>query len=147
MNRFPVTLIVALGLSSMVLAEDPVGSVEFQNGSSFAVESSPRMHIYGLSERAKPVMRAHRSRIIAADYATGTVIRTADPQLAIQELCGQLAAQAELSLGRVTNSAMGSIAPSFLIMAFDEKSVWHLLLTPRDEAETYMLSVSCLIDE
>ncbi len=130
-----------------ISAEEPIVSVSLADGSSFTVEAQPQITLFGLSERAKPMMQVRHNRPIAvAGYATGTVIRTGDPRMAVQEILHQIAEQSGRELVRIWDSRITAIEPTTLILAVGEKSVWNLLLTPKDEG-TFVLSLTCLIDE
>jgi hypothetical protein len=147
MKKFTLLLVVVFACGCSAFAQAPIITVTLKNGDAFSVTSSPRLDIYGLSERAKPIVQSSRNRKIeAAAYATGPVIRTLDPPRAIQEILVQLSEQSGHNLASFQNSKMGTIAPAFLLLAVGEKSVWNLFLTPNGE-DTFVLSVTCLIDE
>lgn len=132
--------------TSLLCAESPLVAVTLRDGDSFTVESQPNITIYELSERAMPIVRAQRKGAIAADYATGTLIRTENPRLAIQEITRQIAEQTGRSISKVRNSHITAIEPVLLLLAIGEKSTWNLLLTPKGDSR-YVLSLTCVIDE
>lgn len=140
-------ILFAISLRAAAFSDEPLVSVTLSDGDAFSVISGAHFDVYGLSERMKPMVQSSRNRkIAAASYSTGTIVRTSDPKMAIQEILRQISEQSGLILGSFRDSRISSISPTVLLLAAGEKSVWNLLLTPKDDY-TYVFSLTCLIDE
>ena len=105
------------------------------------------LSIFPLSARMQTALRERvRPRVAAADYATGILIRTKNPNAAIQQVLAQIGQQSGRDLVAVHNSNTQKIQPTVIQLALDAHSVWCLLLTPR-ESDTFLLTCTYVIDE
>ncbi len=141
-------LLLVLGvLSKSAFAQEALHKIALKSGTAFELISGNQLAIFPLSERTKELIQKGRNRpIIAADYTSGTVIKTTQPKTAVQEILRQISEQTALSLGSFSNSVLTAAEPSVILMAAGETSVWTIILTPK-EADTYVLSVTYLFDE
>ena len=143
-----ILLIVSLALTAAwAHAENALYRITFKDGPGFQVISGQTVSIFGLPEPARNAIRRSRNRpIAAADYISGTVIQTSQPQAAVQEIVRQISDQTSLSLGTFSNSITTAAKPSVILMAAGENSVWNFCLTEK-QTDTYVLTISYLIDE
>ncbi|MCF3649060.1 hypothetical protein [Synoicihabitans lomoniglobus] len=67
------------------LAQDPIVRLTLENDPDFEVVEKPTLVVYPLSDRVKRIMSESAQRqLVAADYASDTMIRTESPRLALQ---------------------------------------------------------------
>ena len=141
-------IIASLAFALSAFSQDPIYSISLKNTDTFTIEGNRDFKIYGLSERMKPLIQEGKNRkILAADHQSGVTIRTSDPKISVQEILNQLSNQTESTLGSFRDTAFSAaLEPNILLMAVDQKSVWNILLTKKEE-NLYLLSITCLIDE
>lgn len=139
--------LAAVAVAPTGYTEDALLQLSLKGGKSYEVVSGGAAAIYPLSARAKPIVqKSHRRAISAADYQCGVEIKTKDPKVAIQEVMHNLSESSGLSLGTFYNSKTTILEPVMFLMAASEKSVWNIVMTPKD-ADTYTICFSYLIDE
>jgi len=121
--------------------------VKLTSTKTFEVLAGAEIDFYPLSERMGAGMRqASTRKIVAADYATGTVLKTKQPASAIREVLSQISRQTGLKLTATFNTALEEIAPNALVQAFSETAVITLVLTPKGGDE-FALTCVYAIDE
>lgn len=139
---------VFLALAVSALADSPMYSFSLKDNRFFTVEGNRTIDIHGLSERLRPMVQESKKRkIAAAHYSGGVLIRTPDAGAAAQEVISQISDQSGVELGFFNDTAFAAkTSPVILLMAVNQKSVWHVLLTPKEEG-LYLLSLTCVVDE
>lgn len=133
--------------AAIARADAPLYQVKLTSTKTFEVPAGAGIDLYPLSERMGAGMRqASARKIVAADYATGTVLKTKQPASAIQEVLSQITRQTGLKLTATFNTALEQIAPNTLVQAFSETAVITLVLTPKGGDE-FALTCIYTIDE
>lgn len=148
MKTYQIILFLVMStLSSLACAsQKPLHTFTLKSEDSFAVEGSGQISIYGLSELMKSGFSEKRPSIVAAGHTVGPLIRTKDPNLAVQKLLGQISTQSGLRLSAVHDTFFApNISPAVVLMGVSTKSVWHIILAPKGDG-LYRLGITCVID-
>lgn len=132
--------------SLLARADEAIYSIQLTTTPHLTIQSEyKKLSLSPLSENAsKALNRTKTRKIIAADYASEILIKTTEPNMALQDILGQITEQTGLMLSAVMNTTLDKIAPVATLQGLSDTSVINLLLTPK-EPDLYILTCSYAI--
>lgn len=141
-----ITLFV-LTLSITAFAQSPIYQFSFDDTEHMSFVGERAVTIYPASERMKPMLESSlQKKIKAADHLSGIIIRTENPDLAIQDIMNQMSEKTGDKIGRVWSSVLKKASPTRIIMGVNKSATWYLVLSPAPDGD-YVLTISYLIED
>ena len=145
MKKLLILFITSLAISTF--AQEPIYKFSFDDTANAKFLGERDVTIFPLSDRAKPILNKNRGRDVqAADYISGIVVKTENPDIAAQEIFNQLSEKTGETIGRSFNSITSKANPTQILMGYSKTSVWNLVLSPHPEGN-YVLTISYLIEK
>lgn len=145
MKKLITLFIVTLTISAF--AQEPVYQFSFDDTDNMTFAGNKNVTIYPASERVKPMLESNlQKKIKAADHVSGIVVKTENPDMAIQEIMNQVSAKTDMKLGRIWNSNLKKADPVRILMGASKSTTWYFVLSPSPDGD-YVLTISYLIEE
>lgn len=145
MKKLITLFIVSATIS--VFAQEPIYQFSFENTDNMTFPADKNITIYPASERVKPMLESNlQKKIKAADHVSGIMVKTENPDIAIQEIMNQVSEKTGEKLGRIWNSVLKKADPTRILMGASKSTTWHFVLSPVPDGD-YVLTISYLIEE
>lgn len=142
-------LITLLILASTItaFAQKPVYQFSFDDTDTMTFTENKSVTIFPVSERAKPMLEGNlQKKIKAADHISGILVKTDNPDMAIQEIMNQVSEKTGEKLGRIWNSKLKKADPARILMGANKSTTWYFVLSPAPDGD-FVLTISYLIEE
>ena len=142
--------LITLFISALVVttfAQEPVHTFAFDDTDNITFVENRSVAIYPASERAKPFLETNiQKKIKAAGHQSGIMVKTENPDMAIQEILNQISEKTDEKISRIWNSVLTKANPTRILMGASKSTTWHLVLSPAPDGD-YVLTISYLIEE
>ena len=128
-------------------AQTPVHQFSFDDTENVKFVRERSIAIYPASERMKPMLESNlQKKVKAADHISGIIIRTENPDMAIQDIFNQMSEKTGDKIGRVWNSVLKKASPTRILMGVNKSATWYIVISPAPDGD-YVLTISYLIEE
>lgn len=145
MKNIITVLVVTLSITAF--AQSPVYQFSFDDTENMVFVGERSITIYPASERMKPMLESNlQKKVMAADHISGIIIKTENPDMAIQEILNQMSEKTGEKIGRVWSSVLKKASPTKILMGVNKSATWYIVISPAPDGD-YVLTISYLLEE